>query len=77
LERAVNKGKEGAAGIEQAKSCEVWFSARVPGVTPPNFRSFAITRVYKVRVKLGVEVGGKKFDMEAESNVKEMGSLVS
>jgi hypothetical protein len=77
LERPVSREKGGAAGMEQAKNCEAWFSARVPGVTPPNFRSFAITRVYKVRVKLGVEVGGKKFNMEAESNVREMGSLVS
>jgi hypothetical protein len=48
----------------------------VPSVTPPSFRSFAITRAYKVRVKLGVEVGGKKFDMEVESYVREMGGCV-
>ncbi|KAF1849372.1 uncharacterized protein K460DRAFT_365256 [Cucurbitaria berberidis CBS 394.84] len=62
-------------GLEQAKSCEVWFTARVPGFTPPNFKSFAITRAYRVKVKLGVEVGGKQFVLEAESHVREMGSV--
>ena len=60
---------------EQVKStCEQWFTARIPGVTVPSFRSFAITRAYKVRVKLGVEVGGKKFEREVESAVGRMGS---
>ena len=60
---------------EKVKStCEQWFTARIPGVTVPSFRSFAITRAYKVRVKLGVEVGGKKFEREAESAVGRMGS---
>jgi hypothetical protein len=81
LERqSIGDNKKGGGGaehaMEQAKSCEVWFSARVPSVTPPSFRSFAITRVYKVRVKLGVEVGGKKFDMETESHVRELGSVM-
>ena len=43
-------------------------------MTVPSFRSFAITRAYKVRVKLGVEVGGKKFEREVESAVGRMGS---
>jgi hypothetical protein len=59
---------------EQAKSsCEQWFIARIPSETVPSFRSFAITRAYKVRVRLGVEVGGKKFEMEVESLVGRMG----
>ncbi|KAF1945986.1 hypothetical protein EJ02DRAFT_451091 [Clathrospora elynae] len=61
--------------MEQAKSCEVWFTARVPSVTPPSFRSFAITRAYRVKTKLGLEVGGKKFELEAESSIREMGSM--
>ncbi|KAH7385961.1 hypothetical protein BKA66DRAFT_461235 [Pyrenochaeta sp. MPI-SDFR-AT-0127] len=63
--------------MEQAKSCEVWFTSRVPGFTPPSFKSFAIARVYRVKVKLGVEVGGKQFVLEAESHVRHMGSAPS
>ena len=67
--------KHSGAMEEKVKStCEQWFTARIPGVTVPSFRSFAITRAYKVRVKLGVEVGGKKFEREAESAVGRMGS---
>jgi hypothetical protein len=60
--------------LQVRRACEQWFTARIPGATVPSFRSFAITRAYKVRVKLGVEVGGKKFEMQAESAVGSMGS---
>ncbi|KAF2686723.1 kinase-like protein [Lentithecium fluviatile CBS 122367] len=65
LEEVVAMGDK--KGTEQAQSCEAWFSARVPGTTPPAFQSFAITRKYSVKVKMGVEVGGKKFEYEVES----------
>ena len=55
--------------MEQASSCEVWFTARVPSFTPPSFRSFAISRNYQVKVTLGVEVGGKKFEQKVKSTL--------
>lgn len=58
----------------QANSCEAWFTARVPGYTPPSFRSFAISRTYRVKIKLGIEIGGKKFEHEVKSWIHEMGS---
>ncbi|KAF2028837.1 hypothetical protein EK21DRAFT_68896 [Setomelanomma holmii] len=60
--------------MEQASSCECWFTARVPGYTPPSFKSFAISRTYKVKVKLGIDVGGKRFEYEVESEMRHMGS---
>ena len=73
LELPLVPGYEKEAEMQQARSCEAWFAARVPGITPPSFRSFAITRAYKVRVKLGVEVAGKKFEHVAESEVSDVG----
>jgi len=64
-------------GMEQAKHCETWFTARIPGYTPPSFTSFAISRHYRLIVKMGVECGGKKFEFETESHVKELGSAIS
>ncbi|PSN66199.1 hypothetical protein BS50DRAFT_574666 [Corynespora cassiicola Philippines] len=60
----------------QADKCEVWFTGRVPGNTPSSFRSFAVSRMYRIKVRLAVEVGsgGKKFEMEAESHVREVRS---
>lgn len=60
--------------MEQAAYCETWFTARVPGLTAPSFRSFAVNRSYRVKVKLGIEVGGKEYEHEVESFVREMGS---
>lgn len=60
---------------EQASSCEAWFTARVPGFTPPSFKSFAISREYHLKVKLGVGIGGKWFEHELECSVREMGSV--
>lgn len=60
--------------MEQASSCEAWFSARVPGFMPPSFKSFAINRNYRVKVKLGVEVGGKKFEHKVRSEIRNMRS---
>lgn len=57
----------------QAQQCEYWFAARIPGFTPPSFTSFAITRMYRVKVKLGVEIGEKKFAYETESHIRHLG----
>jgi hypothetical protein len=73
LELAEVPGEEEKAP-QQASSCETWFKARVPGFTPPSFTSFAISRSYVVKVKLGTEIGGKKFDLEVESHVRDLGS---
>ncbi|KAF2451823.1 hypothetical protein P171DRAFT_12430 [Karstenula rhodostoma CBS 690.94] len=62
-------------GTEQANSAEVWFSARVPGFTPPSFQCFAISRVYRIKAKIGVQIGEKKFEHEVESHVGSLGSV--
>jgi hypothetical protein len=62
-------------GMEQARHCEHWWTGRIPGFTPPSFQSFAISRAYRIKVKMGVEVGGKKFDYEIESHIRELGSV--
>ncbi|KAF2470145.1 uncharacterized protein BDR25DRAFT_304100 [Lindgomyces ingoldianus] len=61
--------------IEQAGTCEAWFSGRVPGFTPPSFRSFAITRSYRIKVKVGAEIGGKMFEMNFEGTDCPLGSV--
>jgi hypothetical protein len=58
--------------MEQARSCGVWFTARVPSFTPPSFRSFAISRAYQVKLTYGVEVCGKKYEQRIKSVVREM-----
>ncbi|KAF2788921.1 hypothetical protein K505DRAFT_254410 [Melanomma pulvis-pyrius CBS 109.77] len=62
--------------MEQAKHCEFWWTGRVPGFTPPSFQSFAVARFYRVRIKMGVEIAGKKFESEVESHVRELGSVL-
>jgi hypothetical protein len=59
--------------MEQARGCEAWFSARVPGYLAASFASFAIRRTYSVRVEMGVEVAGKKFEYSVESVVQGLG----
>lgn len=61
-------------GMAQEDSCEVWFNARVPGTIEPSFYSFAITRRYRIKVRVVAEFGGKKFEHEAESHVRSLGS---
>ncbi|KAF9739758.1 hypothetical protein PMIN06_011829 [Paraphaeosphaeria minitans] len=61
-------------GTEQANSAEAWFSARVPGFTPPSFQCFAISRAYRIKAKIGVQIGEKKFQHEVESYVENLGS---
>jgi hypothetical protein len=56
----------------QARSCEMWFTARVPGTMPASFVSFAIARAYRLKVGVAIEVGGKKFKLAAKSPVKAM-----
>jgi hypothetical protein len=63
---------EDGGATEQVTRCEAWFTARVPGTTPPSFRSFAITRTYKFSVKLGIEVDGKKFEHRVVSKICEV-----
>lgn len=71
LEQPDNKEKK---EMKQASNCEVWFTARIPGYTAPSFRSFVITRTYRVKVRVGIEVAGKKFELEAESRIEKMRS---
>ena len=52
--------------VEQRQDCEVWFQSRVPANLESSFQSYAIARAYRVRVKLLVEFGGKKFKFDAE-----------
>jgi len=73
LEEVMGFGEK--KGAEQARGCEVWFEARVPGHMSPSFASFAIKRSYSVRVKMGVEVAGKKFEYVVESVVREVGGV--
>jgi hypothetical protein len=65
---------QGGEACEQTSTLDAWFSARVPGSTPPSFKSFAIDRTYKLNLKLGIEIGGKKFEHRISSEVREMGS---
>lgn len=61
----------------QADNCETWFTARIPGYTTPSFKSFAITRAYKIRVRMGIEIGGKKFQHDMETDVCTLESAVT
>jgi hypothetical protein len=67
VELLYNSSSNAAEQTVQDKDTHVWFTARVPTGITPSFRSFA------VRVRLGVEVGGKRFDVEVESRVAGMG----
>jgi hypothetical protein len=68
------KEKDDEKGTEQGSECEAWFKARVPGTTAPSFQSFAITRTYHIKVKIGIEIGGKDFDFEVETAEVTLGS---
>lgn len=59
---------------QQAKTGEAWFAARIPSTTPPSFVSFAVTRAYRVKAKVGLEVAGKKVEMDVEGVVDALGS---
>jgi hypothetical protein len=63
---ASGSGTDGQAGAMQQ---HVSFSARIPGTTVPAFRSFAVTRVYRLKVKVVVEACGKEFEVGGESQV--------
>jgi hypothetical protein len=63
---ASGSGTDGQAG---AMLQHVSFSARIPGTTVPAFRSFAVTRVYRLKVKVVVEACGKEFEVGGESQV--------
>jgi hypothetical protein len=63
---ASGSGGDGQAG---AMLQHVSFSARIPGTTVPAFRSFAVTRVYRLKVKVMVEACGKEFEVGGESQV--------
>jgi hypothetical protein len=63
---ASGSGGDGQAGSMQQY---VSFSARIPGTTVPAFRSFAVTRVYRLKVKVVVEACGKEFEVGGESQV--------
>lgn len=72
LEQALACGDKMQLG--QAKSYDAWFTARVPGTTPSSFCSFAITRAYRIKVKVGVEIGGKLFTSEVTGNINHVRS---
>jgi hypothetical protein len=74
VEKNLGDEKKGERVAEQAQQAECWFTARVPGFTPPAFTSWAVTRTYRVKVKVEVEIGGKKFLYEVESHVRHMGT---
>jgi hypothetical protein len=57
---------------EQATSCEAWFTARVPSGLIQSFKTFAINRMYVLRARLGIEVGGKKFKYDIGRHSREM-----
>jgi hypothetical protein len=59
----------GSGGDRQGEAQHVSFSARIPGTTVPAFRSFAVTRAYRLRVKVVVETCGKEFEVGGESQV--------
>ncbi|KAJ4305696.1 hypothetical protein N0V90_001227 [Kalmusia sp. IMI 367209] len=59
---------------EQAGHTEAWFTARIPGFIPPSFIGFAMSRVYRIKAKIVVKIGEKKFEHEAESHVRSLGS---
>lgn len=61
---------EKGEALQQANSCDTWFKARIPGSTPPSFKSFAIARTYMIKVKIGIEIGGKQFEYEVKSDVE-------
>jgi hypothetical protein len=67
-------GEKDRKEVKQEERGEIWFAARVPGFTPPSFTSFAITRAYRVKVKLGIVIGEKSFKHEVESHVRYLGS---
>jgi hypothetical protein len=71
LQVSGNDGK----GMKQESACGAWFTARVPGFTPPSFRSFAISRMYVVKIKVRIEVAGKEFEQEVVSGMREMRSV--
>lgn len=67
------EGEVVATKMDQAIDCEAWFMTRVPGFTEPSFVSFNVCRVYRVKVKMEVEVGGKPFEYSVESFVRALG----
>lgn len=66
-------GKNDVKTSKQVEKCEAWFTARVPGFMPPSFKSFAISRCYRLRLRMGIEIGGKKFESEIEGVVNSLG----
>lgn len=55
--------------------CEAWFPSWIPSYMAPSFRSFAISRRYTMRIKLEAQIGGKKFELKAESWVRSLGGV--
>jgi hypothetical protein len=68
-ERHISGSGSHSGGDRQGESQHVSFSARIPGTTVPAFRSFAVTRAYRLRVKVVVEACGKEFEVGGESQV--------
>ncbi|KAH7132228.1 hypothetical protein B0J11DRAFT_577158 [Dendryphion nanum] len=69
-------GEKDEKKTQQKDYVDCWFSSRIPGFTPPSFTSFAVSRLYRVKVRARIECGDKKFEYEAEGHVRGMGSCV-
>jgi hypothetical protein len=61
--------KDASPDTKEASTYIGSFTARVPGITPPSFRSFAVTRAYRLRARIVVEMCEKKFDVDVESHI--------
>jgi hypothetical protein len=69
-----DENRDDKKGETHTPTTHASFTARIPGTTPPSFRSFAVTRAYRVRARVVVEVCGKEFEVDMES---EVGALYS
>lgn len=50
-------------------SCKAWFTAKVPGTTIESFKSFAISRACKMRIRLTIKIWRKTFEQHMASDI--------
>jgi hypothetical protein len=62
-ERHISGSGSHSGGDGQGEAQHVSFSARIPGTQVLAFRSFAVTRAYRLRVKVVVEACGKELEV--------------
>jgi hypothetical protein len=60
--------------LVQTSQNEAWFKVNIPETLPASFKSFAITRYYSVKTKLGIEIAGKKFKWRLKTPLGELDS---